>query len=69
MIFEESLETKPDKFKSLTANDFKLYTLDGKELDNNKTLWDGSKFKNNDKMEFYRFVLDLKNIIVLKLLG
>ena len=69
MFFSESVKNKPDKFNVVTANDFKLYTLDGKELENEQTLWACSKFKNNDKMQFYRFVLDFKNVIILKLLG
>ena len=58
-----------NKLEGLTKDDLALYNLDGTEINKEKTLLEGGKFKDPKKGQYQQYVIDFKNIIVLRLLG
>ena len=53
--------------KHLTHEHVRFYTTQGKELNPNSKLQDVCAYKTNGSLEFQRFILDFKNVLVLKL--
>ena len=60
---------KEGKLNEITVDDIALYNLDETEINRDISLYEGAKFSDARKGQFQPFIIDFKNVIILRLMG